>query len=240
MSFRRAWTLTLTDAHEDAALDFSEERNPSASFHRHSSRRAHNHIAIRIGDDILSEEIFKSGHVPLLRGSDKGFQKLPLFGRTDGVRRPAVICFGLERRVGACFPPPFAGCPRSDGRSNRMPRVEYMRHVLWERVFQAGRAIASLNASVRSAPNRGIIARVHGFGKPDSMQVSRRERADWARLIHNRVVVVARKAGGLSTSASIRRLPPQPNVLHDIFGLRRTSEHAVGDAEESCTHAGKH
>src|SRR5215469_13210283 len=45
------------------------------------------------------------------------------------------------------------------------------------------------------------------------------------------------ECGRILNHFSIGRLPPQPNVLHDILGLRRTSEHAVGDAEQTRTHA---
>src|SRR5438128_1493701 len=47
-------------------------------------RRAHNPPAIGGRDNILSEEPLQSGHVCLLRGSDKGVKKAPLLARTDG------------------------------------------------------------------------------------------------------------------------------------------------------------
>src|SRR4029077_11325517 len=43
------------------------------------------------------------------------------------------------------------------------------------------------------------------------------------------------ECGRILNHVSIGRLPAQPNVLHDILGLRRTSEHAVGDAEQTRT-----
>ena len=37
--------------------------------------------------------------------------------------------------------------------------------------------------------------------------------------------------------APIYRLPPQPNVLHDILGFCRASEHTVRNAEQTGTHS---
>jgi hypothetical protein len=45
--------------------------------------------------------------------------------------------------------------------------------------------------------------------------------------------------GRILNRFSIGRLPPQPNVLYDILGFRRTSQHAVGDAEQTRTDAGE-
>src|SRR5205807_3965747 len=47
------------------------------------------------------------------------------------------------------------------------------------------------------------------------------------------------ECGRVFNHAPICRLPMQPDVLHDIFRLRRASEHAVGDAEKTLTHIGK-
>ena len=47
------------------------------------------------------------------------------------------------------------------------------------------------------------------------------------------------ECGRVLNHAPIRRLPPQPNVLHDILGFRCISEHSVGDAEQTRSHVEK-
>ena len=54
-------------------------------------------------------------------------------------------------------------------------------------------------------------------------------------LIANRVAVFE-ECCGIPNHAAIRHSPLHPDVLHDILGLDRTAEHAVGDAEETATH----
>src|SRR5215467_9906516 len=47
------------------------------------------------------------------------------------------------------------------------------------------------------------------------------------------------KCGRVFDRAPIRRLPPQPDLLHDVLGLSRISEHAVSDAKQTPAHSVK-
>jgi len=52
--------------------------SPHACARNWDPRPAHKPTAIRVGDQILCEEIFQSSHVSFLGGSDKSLQKTPV------------------------------------------------------------------------------------------------------------------------------------------------------------------
>ena len=153
-----------------------------------------------VRDNILCEEIFQPSHVSLLGGTDKGIQKAPLLARTDGCTSAicdmfagtgdelADVCFlhlqdvrDLVVGVIECFAQNICGA---------FCRREFLKEQK-DRKLQCFTALRTYS---------GIDAGVHRFGKPRPDVGFAARVGGLDRLIHNRVVVVARYAGGFSTT----------------------------------------
>ena len=174
----------------------------------------------------------------------------------------AVFSSGTERGQQTALRDPERGCPRPlghmlAGTGDELPRVGFLQSKDLRDV--AVRVVEGLSKNV-GGPFRGrqpleqdahrARQRIGAFGTYRLVGAG----VDWFRQPGPDGCFAARvcglydvdrnscrrrreEGGGVTDAVTIRHLPADPHVLHNVFGRRRATQHAVGNAEESRAHS---
>src|SRR5215470_10185790 len=220
-----------------APRDSGNERCHFLATSNWDSRCSHKSTAIRVRDNILCEEAFQSGHVSLLRGSNKCLQKAPLLGQADrcALAIGDVFTSAANELADVCF------LRLQDGRDLVVGVIERLAQnicgAFCGREFLKKQQNRKFKCFAALRTYSGIAACVHRFGKPNP-DVSFAARVCGLDKVDTQSCGCRRQiCGRVHYRVAICGLPPHPNVLHNILGLRCTSEHAVSNSEETRTHA---
>ena len=144
-----------------------------------------------------------------------------------GHRRRAA---GRESRVAARWLLRSEGCPQSPGRDGRRPLAARTPRARLARASRAGAAPRVQRLDRRSPPGSALVSIGSGSHGPTAISLR-----DASGLDH-----VDRESRGrrhqerqrIADRTPIGGLPPNPDVLHDVFGLRRAAQHPIGDAKQ--------